>query len=69
MQVAPQVQEIEALAASAGVPMLDVLKRAGVATTTWWRWSEGHFEPRFSTLRRVRDALDELVASKRQDAA
>lgn len=68
MQKAPELLEIETRADTAGVAMSDVLKRAGVASTTWWRWSEGHFEPRMSTLRKVRDALDGEI-SERSGAA
>jgi DNA-binding phage protein len=66
MQIAPEVLEIESLAEAAQVPMADVLKRANVASTTWWRWSQKHFEPRFSTLRKVREALDAEIATRRQ---
>lgn len=62
MSKAPEVAEIEARAAAANVNITDVLKRAGIATTTWWRWSEGHFAPRLSTLRKVRGALDAEIA-------
>jgi predicted transcriptional regulator len=64
MVKAPEIQEIETKAAEANVSIADVLKRAGVASTTWWRWSEGQFDPRFSTLRKVRDALDEEIAAR-----
>jgi predicted transcriptional regulator len=63
----PEVTEIEELAQSASIDMGAVLKKAGVATTTWWRWGEGHFEPRIKTLRRVREALDAEIAAR--DAA
>jgi predicted transcriptional regulator len=68
MQVSPEIREIEALADSANVPMPDVLKRANVARTTWWRWSEGHFDPRYATLRKVRDALNEEIAHRNRAA-
>lgn len=67
MEKAPEVAEIESLASTAGISIDDVLKRAGVATTTWWRWREGHFLPRLSTLRKVRSALNDEIALK--DAA
>lgn len=67
MEKAPEVAEIESLASTAGIPIDDVLKRAGVANTTWWRWTEGHFLPRLSTLRKVRAALNDEI--ERKDAA
>lgn len=64
MSKAPEVAEIEARAAAANVNIADVLRRAGIASTTWWRWSEGHFGPRLSTLRKVKDALEAEIAQR-----
>lgn len=64
MEKSPEIVEIESRATTAGVEIGDVLKRAGVASTTWWRWSEGHFDPRLSTLRKVRAALDAEIADR-----
>lgn len=66
MQIAPEVIEIKSRAARAGIDIADVLVRANVARTTWWRWTEEHYEPRLKTLRTVREALDELVAEKKR---
>lgn len=68
METAPEIREIEARAQIAGIEIGDVLGRCGVAKTTWWRWSEGQFEPRLSTLRKVREALDAAIAEKRAAA-
>lgn len=65
MATAPEIREIEARAEIATVAIDDVLERCGVARTTWWRWKEGQFEPRLSTLRKVREALEAAIAEKR----
>ncbi len=35
----------------------EVLNRADVRRSTWWRWTQGA-EPKFSTLAKVRQAID-----------
>lgn len=68
MQTTPEIRDIQARASEGGVQIDAVLRRAKVAKTTWWRWSEGQFEPRLSTLRKVREALDAELREKRGDA-
>lgn len=68
MEKAPEIVEIESRAATAGVEIDAVLRRAGIAATTWWRWQEGHFGPRLATLRKVRAALDAEI-DERGEAA
>lgn len=58
METVPEVAEIAARAEAANIGMDAVLRRAGIARTTWWRWVDGRFEPRMSTLRRVHQALE-----------
>jgi hypothetical protein len=65
MEIAPEVQEIEALAAQADIPMSRVLTKAGVALTTYWRWRHAGSEPNTGTIRKLKTALADL----RQDAA
>lgn len=60
MEVAPEVTELEALAAQAGVPIFDALARAGVAKSTYWRWRHDGKDPLSATLRKVRSAIREL---------
>lgn len=67
MQVDPQILELERRASRAQLPMAPILRDAGVAATTWWRWRHDGVEPKLSTLRRVREALDRKIAA--QDAA
>jgi transcriptional regulator with XRE-family HTH domain len=52
------LKQFEDDCAKAGVSVPDVLKDAGVAQSTWWRWKNDRFEPRGATLRKLREALD-----------
>lgn len=58
------IRDIEAAAKAAGVPINEALSDAGVSQTTWWRWSTGRFDPRYSTLRRITSAIETLAASR-----
>lgn len=58
-----QVGELFERAELSGQPMLPVLKRAGVAYSTWTRWKQGA-DPQLSTLDRVLAALDELIEER-----
>lgn len=49
--------EIAELAHAHGVPMALVLREAGVAGSTWWRWEAGKAAPRLDTLVRIEGAL------------
>ena len=61
MNIAPEVIELEQLAQRVAVPMSAALKRAGVASTTYWRWRHGGKEPLTGTIRKVRAAITELA--------
>lgn len=64
MTKAPEVTEIESLASTRGVEMGAALAKAGVATSTYWRWREGRTDPQSKTLRRIKAAISDLsVAS------
>lgn len=62
MSIAPEVIELEQLAQRVAVPMSLALKRAGVASTTYWRWKNDGKEPLTGTIRKVRAAINELSA-------
>lgn len=64
MSVAPEVIELELLAQKVAVPMSLALKRAGVASTTYWRWRHDGKEPLTGTIRKVRAAINELSADR-----
>lgn len=64
MEITPEIREIEHRAAAADVPITDILNRAGVAATTWWRWTTGKYEPRLSMLRKVQAALESEIAGR-----
>lgn len=68
MDIDPQILELERRASEAQVPMAPVLRDAGVAATTWWRWRNDGVEPKLGTVRRVREALERRLATQ-ADAA
>lgn len=41
--------------------LADVLKKAEIAPSTFWRWRKGTFEPRASTIRKLRQSLNDLA--------
>jgi transcriptional regulator with XRE-family HTH domain len=49
--------QIEATAKAQGMKMSDVLRRANIAHSTWWRWKKGRFSPRFATVEKIEKAL------------
>lgn len=57
--------EIERECADAGLDIVQVLSKAGIAYSTWWRWKDGRFEPRPATLRRLRA----VIQASSQEAA
>lgn len=60
MQIAPEVRELEDLAEKVSVNIFDALAKAGVASSTYWRWRHDGKEPLTATVRRVRAAINEL---------
>lgn len=50
--------EIQARADALGIPIAELLKRAGINRVTWWRWSTGRFQPRAGTVERIEAALN-----------
>lgn len=62
-EVAPEVYEVEALAAAAGVAMPIVLSQAGVALTTYWRWKNARVDPQTKTIRKLKAVIAELGAA------
>lgn len=64
MQIAPEVTELEQLAKLANIPITRALKRAGVASTTYWRWVHEGKEPLTGTIRKVRSAITELAEER-----
>ena len=56
-----EIASIAIRAKNGGVSMNQVLKRAGLAYTTWTRWKHGA-DPQLSNLKKVEGALEaELV--------
>lgn len=48
--------EIEARAKAAGLTLVEVCRRAGIAPSTFSRWKAGKTEPTLDIYRRLRDA-------------
>lgn len=63
MEVAPEVLEVVALAKSANVALPRALERAGVASSTYWRWVKQGSEPSTGTIRKLKAAIHELGAA------
>ena len=57
-----EVTEIEESAKAAGLLMTTVLAKAGVPYTAWWRWKHRSVDPRTSSLRKIREAIQEMSA-------
>lgn len=60
MDIAPEVIELELLADRVNVSMFDAIAKAGVSSSTYWRWRHDGKEPMTATVRRVRAAIREL---------
>ena len=50
-------REIELLAKSKGLTLVDVCKQAGIAESTFFRWKNGTSEPTLDVYRRLRDVV------------
>lgn len=64
MQIAPEVEELKALAQDAKIPITRALARAGVANSTYWRWVHEGKEPMTGSIRKVRAAIEEIIAER-----
>jgi transcriptional regulator with XRE-family HTH domain len=53
--------EIEERANKLGLPVRELLKRAGVNRATWWRWKKGRYSPRQATAERIERALNHII--------
>jgi transcriptional regulator with XRE-family HTH domain len=47
------LKQIEDSASKAGITMRELCQRAGIAYTTYWRWSSGKSEPKLSKLEKL----------------
>lgn len=64
MQIAPEVIEIDALAQAANVPITVALARAGVSYSNYWRWHHKGQEPMSGSVRKIREAIEEIAAER-----
>lgn len=63
------IQTFEADCKAAGVKPTDVLQRAGVHRSLWWKWKEGKVSPTLKSFEAVSAKLGEIVAAGRAGAA
>lgn len=49
--------EIEERARKLGIPVRELLKRAGVNRATWWRWKSRRYSPRQATAEKIESVL------------
>ena len=52
--------EIESRAKAAGHSITGLLILAGINRATFWRWKTGKFQPRASSVERIRCILNQL---------
>lgn len=52
-------EDVERLAAAAGLSITTVCARAGISHTTFYRWKSGKTGPTLDVYRRIRDVLRE----------
>lgn len=50
-------EDVERRAAEAGLSLKQVIERAGIAHTTFYRWRSGKTTPSIKVYRRILDAL------------
>lgn len=63
--VSPEVVALQARMFAYRLKLPDVLKRAGVHRSSWWRWSRGG-DVRMKSLGAVREAIDAMIAEGHQ---
>jgi predicted transcriptional regulator len=51
------ITEIETRAKAAGRTIASILILAGVSRATFWRWKTGKFQPRASSIARIRSII------------
>ncbi|WP_091738887.1 hypothetical protein [Phenylobacterium immobile] len=70
MTLQNEIIEIEGALRTAGVPIDQILTQAGIDRSTWTRWKNGSVTgARYDSMVRVRAAVEEAAAQKRDAAA
>lgn len=59
------LETLKAQLAAEGIPVDELLSAAGLHRTTWMRWNDGTFQPRFENWSGVREAADRLIGKRR----
>lgn len=57
----PRIAEFERACADAKVDPLDVVTRAGVHRSQWFRWRRGKFQPSLTSWDRVQETFQRLT--------
>lgn len=63
------IEQFEADCERAGVKPSAVVKRAGMAASTWFRWKSGEVSPTVRSLDAARDALDKAISEASDPAS
>jgi len=63
MEQADPVAQLYKRAQENGIPLASICRRAGVAETTPSRWRNDRNGPTFATLKKLNDALDDLISN------
>lgn len=63
MSLTQELSKIEAELREVGATVTDVCREAGIARSTWRRWSVGETQPNFGTWQSIVEAKDRLVAA------
>ncbi len=58
-EINPLVVELQARMFAGGLRIGEVLRKAGLERTTWWRWTQGA-EPKFSSVEKMKTAIEEI---------
>lgn len=53
-------EDVERLAAEAGVPLKDIFEKADISHTTFYRWRKGDTRPTLDVYERIVNALRSL---------
>ncbi len=61
--IVPYLQQLEVLAAQRGVPLIEAVRKAGVADSQFYRWRQGQGSPREATAKRIAKAIETRAGS------
>ena len=65
----PELEELTRQAEAVGTNLSELCRRAGVSRSTPQRWISGDGGPTLATINKLRDALREVAADRKQAMA